>query len=229
MLLVLTGFASIALVLMAWRLDRERLYSAIVIFLILISLAGGKVIEIFGHETNTGNIFYASVFLATYFLIERYGRREGIRSIGIGILGVVFFSAFLLLTVMYVGSPSTAALNEAMATAFAPLSRLAIASLLGYAISQTFNVYFYLYLKERMGRGRLWLRANICNIAAQALDSVIFFTVAFWGVVAPANILDILLTGFAVKVVFMMLASPLLYLNTMEEDGESGYTSVTLR
>ncbi len=228
-LILLTSIASIVLVLLAWRLDKERLYSAILIFLILIALTGGKIVEFFGHETNTGNIFYASVFLATYFLIERYGKREGIRSIWIGLVGVLLFSILLWLTTLYIPSASTAVLSAALETAFAPLSRLAFASVLAYIISQTLNVYLYIYLKQKFNGGKLWLRANLANLAAQAVDSVIFFTVAFWGVIAPTNIHDVIITGFVIKVLFMMVASPLLYLNTIEEDHESEYTSLTVR
>jgi len=229
LLLLLTAIASTAMVCIAWRLDKERLYSAILIFLILISLIGGKIVEFFGHETNTGNVFYASVFLATYFLIERYGKREGIRSIWIGLVGVVFFSVLLKLGLLYTGSPSTAALNEALSTAFAPASRLAFASLLGYAVSQTVNVYLYIYLKRYFNDGRLWLRANIANASAQLIDSALFFTIAFWGVVPPDNIQDVIVTGFVIKVAFMMLAAPLLYLNRIEENEDSGYTSIAFR
>lgn len=227
LLLALTGIASLALVLLAWRLDKERLYSAIVIFLILIAIAGGKIVEFFGHETNTGNIFYACVFLATYFLIERYGRREGIRSIWIGVAGVVAFFVLLQLTLLYTSSSSTQTFSDALTSAFSPASRLALASLLGYIASQTLNVHLYCYLKERMGRNRVWLRANASNICAQALDSVIFFTIAFWGVVPPGNIQDIMVTGFIIKVVFIMLTAPLLHLNRIEEE-DAGYTSFRL-
>src|SRR3989344_5086065 len=109
-ILVAIAILCAAFVYAAWRFDKSRLYSLIVIFLILISLTGGKIVEFFGFATNTGNIFYASVFLATYFLIERYGRREGIRSIWIGILAVVFFSLLARLTSALTGSGATVGL-----------------------------------------------------------------------------------------------------------------------
>ena len=94
LILLLTAVVSAVFVFTAWRFGKERLYSAIIVFLILIASLGGKIVTFAGHPTNTGNIFYASVFLATYFLIERYGKREGIRSIWIGVVWVVFFLPF---------------------------------------------------------------------------------------------------------------------------------------
>lgn len=229
LILIVTALASVGMVYIAWQVDKERLYSAILIFLILISITGGKIVEFFGHETNTGNVFYASVFLATYFLIERYGRREGIRSIWVGVVGVFFFSVLLQLALFLASSPSTASFSDTLSLALSPVSRLALASLLGYVASQTLNVYLYVRLKERFDRKKLWLRANVCNAVAQILDSAIFFTVAFWGVVAPDNMTDIILTGFLIKVLFMMAAAPLLYLNRVEEEDGKGYASLTLR
>lgn len=217
LLLCLTAILCVAFVYGAWKFGKEHLYSVIIVFLILIATVGGKIVLFFGHETNTGNVFYASVFLATYFLIERYGRRVGIYSIWVGIIAVSFFVAFVDITVALVGADSTAPLNAALAVAFAPVSRVAFASLLAYACSQNLNVYLYLYLKRRMGHSYLWLRANISNVVSQILDSIVFFTVAFLGVVAPSGIWDIILTGFVIKIVYMMLASPLLYLNNIEE------------
>ena len=229
LLLLLTALASVAMVLIAWRVDKERLYSAILIFLILISVTGGKIVEFFGYETNTGNVFYASIFLATYFLIERYGRREGIRSIWVGIGGLLFFSVLVQLTLFLTSAPSTTGFSDALSVALSPVSRLALASLLGYVAGQTVNVYLYVRLKERFAGKRLWLRANISNAAAQAVDSAIFFMVAFWGVITPDNLTELVLTGFVIKVVFMMAAAPLLYLNRIEEEEGDGYASLTLR
>src|SRR5260370_1365033 len=107
--LFLTALICASLVLIVWKINKERLYGLIVIFLILISTAGGKIVLFFGHETNTGNIFYASIFLATYFLVERHGKREGFRSIWVGVAGVLSFAVLLQLALMLASDPNTLA------------------------------------------------------------------------------------------------------------------------
>ena len=228
-LLLGTGFLSLGLVLAAWRFDKERLYSAILVFLILITVIVGKIVPFFGHETNTGNIFYASVFLATYLLIERYGKREGMRSIWIGIIGVGIFSTFLQMAAALTAAQDSAQLSHALTMVFAVVPRISFASLLSYAISQSCNVYLYVSLKKHFAERGLWLRINACNILAQTLDSLVFFTVAFWCTVLPAHLFDIVLTGFIIKVVFVMLTSPLLYLNRTQLEHEGEYATLTLR
>ena len=61
------------------------------------------------------------------------------------------------------------------------------------------------------------------------LDSTVFFFVAFWGVVAPENIWDIILTGYLIKVFYMMLVSPLLFFNRVEEEEGAGYSVILFR
>lgn len=228
-LLIFTGILSAMFVVVSWRLGKERLYSAIIVFLILIASVGGKIVEFFGFETNTGNIFYAAVFLATYFLIERYGKREGIRSILIGVIAVAFFSILTRITSSLVGSPTTEELNMALSVAFDPVLRLTFASLLAYALSQSLNVYLYIYLKERLMGDYLWMRANASNAIAQILDSIVFFLVAFWGVLPLASVWEILATGFVIKVVFMMVTSPLLSCNNVEQDDAGDLATIAIR
>ena len=230
LLLILTALGSAGFVFAAWRFGKERLYTVIIVFLILIASVGGKIVEFFGHETNTGNIFYASVFLATYFLIERFGKRAGIYSIWVGILIIIFYTALAQMTIALTGSPATASLNDALTTAYSPVSRVALASLIAYALSQNLNVYLYLFLKQKIPNQKsLWLRANTSNFFAQIFDSLVFFTIAFWGTIAPANIGEIIVTGFIIKIVYMGVASLLLYLNNVEEDESGEYSIIAMR
>jgi queuosine precursor transporter len=230
LLLLVVACISAAFVVAGWRLGKERLYTVIAVLLILIATVGGKIITVFGYETNTGNIFYASVFLATYFLIERYGRREGTQSVWIGLIVVVFFSLLARITVMFAGSAATAPLNAALELAFAPVPRIMFASLCAYVLSQAVNVHLYLYLKREWGDRYVWLRANIANLVAQVLDSAVFFTIAFWGVVPLETLMEAIRIGLSIKILFMAGAAFLLYLNTEgEEQDKDGNVTLTIR
>lgn len=163
-------------------------------------------------------------------MIERYGRKEGVYSIWVGFVAVFFFAVLARIIIALDGSGATAPLDAAIETALAPLPRLAFASLAAYILSQSLNVYLYLYLKRETNGRYLWLRANICNLVAQLLDSVVFFVIAFWGVLSFANLHELIRTGLLIKVVFMALAAFLLYLNWKEEDvDENGATVLTLK
>jgi hypothetical protein len=227
-LLLLTALISTGFILVSWKMGKERLYTVIIIFLVLISIGGGKIVEYFGLLTNIGNIFYASVFLSTYFLIERYGRDEGLRSIWIGVLGVIFFLTLAKIGVAMVGSETTLTFSNALDIIFNSNNRIAYASIIAYVLSQTLNVYLYVYLKKKFGGAHRWFRANITNAIAQILDSIVFFTIAFMGVLPTVNMIEVIATGFIIKIVFMMLAAPILRFNTLESEESSGYSTIVI-
>ena len=229
--LLLLGQAAVStiFVLLTWHFARDRLYGVIFILLVLIGVGGGKLIEIFGHVTNTGNIYYGAIFLATYFIIERLGKRQGIYSIWLAVIAIAFFFILMQIVVSFASVPATAHFSDALSEAFSPFSRLTSASLIAFVLSQNLNIFIYIWLKERWNGARLWLRANIASFAAQILDSVVFFSIAFWGVVPSANVWGIIAIGFLVKVVYVALATPLLYLNRIESEDGGDYVEISLR
>ena len=227
--LILEALVCAGCIFAVWRYDSERLIGVIATGLILIALTGHKVITVFGHETNSGNVLYAAVFLAIYLLIERRGRREGFRAMRWGIVATLGFVALFGISTMLLGSGETLNFDNGLYLIFRRVPLLASASLLSFAISQTLNIYLYGYLKQRLAGRSAWLRANICNIIVQALDSVLFFMIAFVGYVAPPHVLDIFVTGYLIKVLFMAAAAPILMLNSVEEDVEPGVASLLIR
>lgn len=229
LLTLVTAVISTLGIVCCLKLGRSRLYTLILVFLFLVSTVGGKVIPIFGLDANAGNVFYAAAYLATYFLVERYGKRAGIYSVWLGAIGVTFFVILRALAVVLVGSPETATLNAALSSAYVAVPRVALASVLAYIISQSINVHLFVALKERANGANLWWRANVANAVSQLVDSAVFFPAAFGGLLLHSRVLELILTGLAIKILYMMLAAPLLYLNDLEtdEDGD-GSSSVSV-
>ncbi len=148
---------------------RRYLQASIVINLILISVFGAKLIDAFGLVTNVGNIFYAMVFFAGQLLVEHYGKKEGRRSIWLGLASILFFVAVGQLTVAYTGVPEGAKASQAIATLFSFTPRLALASMLAYVCAQSLNLGLYSYLRTGK-KTKLWLRSIVSTL------SVLFFS-----------------------------------------------------
>jgi queuosine precursor transporter len=200
-------------ILVVSRLGKAWLVAAIVLNIILISTFGAKLVTLFGFTTNTGNVFYAAVFFSTQLLVERYGRKEGYKSIWIGATSIIFFILMAQLTILTEGLPQTAGVNQAMETLFEAAPRIALASLLAYIFSQLVNINLYDYLKTKTRGTRPYLRLNISNIAGQLVDSVIFFTIAFYGSLSPVIFFQTLITGFILKVIVGVISTPFLYMS----------------
>ena len=90
--------------------------------------------------------------------------------------------------------------------------RIVIGSLLAYLISQLHDVWAFDFWKVR-ARGRfLWLRNNASTMVSQALDTVIFCSVAFWGLFELSDFFQILFTTYVLKFVVAAADTPFIYL-----------------
>jgi hypothetical protein len=84
--------------------------------------------------------------------------------------------------------------------------RLMAAGIVAYGVSQFLNVYIFSRLKGESGRW-LALRGAIASAASQIIDTLIFITIAFYGV---RPILDLMLGQAVAKVVLSFLLVPFL-------------------
>ena len=211
-LFFLAACIDIVFVFVAARLGRDWLVSAVVFNLFLIGTFGGKLAFQFGAISNVGNTFYACVFLATYALLERYGKTVAFRTIWLGAVLMALFVTLSQIAVHYTGDIASSATNDAIASLFTFAPRIMIGSITAFVFAQYINIFVY----ERIGSwksGRmLWFRINGANIIAQLADSSLFFTIAFYDLPGPL-LVQAIFVGWLLKVSVVALGTPLLYLD----------------
>ncbi|MBU1248964.1 MAG: queuosine precursor transporter [Proteobacteria bacterium] len=191
---------------------RVGLFGLVVFNLLLCNIQVLKLIELFGHTTTLGNVLYASVFLSTDILSEKYGKAEATKAVLLGFVTLVMATGYMQIALRF--TPSTADFaQESLATIFGFFPRIALGSLIAYFISQMHDVWAFHFLKERTGGKYLWLRNNASTLVSQLLDTLIFCTVAFWGDPAiPSDIFwDIVLTTYLFKIIVALADTPFLY------------------
>ena len=90
--------------------------------------------------------------------------------------------------------------------------RLLLASFLAYLVGEFVNAYVLARLKVATQGRMLWLRTIGSTLAGQLLDSSIFLTVAFAGVLPGSALAPLVLTQWLFKSAYEALATPLTYL-----------------
>ncbi len=87
--------------------------------------------------------------------------------------------------------------------------RIWFAGIIAYGISQTLNVTIFSWLKGREGSSLLWFRAGLASVLSQIVDTLLFVTIAFFGVFPIGQ----LLVGqmIAKVVLSAVLVPPLIY------------------
>ena len=197
---------------------RQGLYASIVISLLLANLQGPKLTEIFGLQTSMGVILYSSIYFATDLLSERYGKAEATRAVMIGFTVSVIIIVMISMSLFYLPAtdPETASLAQSMhaatATLFSFTPRFVLGSLLAYLISQRFDVWMFHKIKNKTQGRHLWLRNNVSTICSQALDTVIYGIVVWWGVVDFETAMQLALAKYFFKVLIAIIDTPFIYI-----------------
>ena len=96
--------------------------------------------------------------------------------------------------------------------------RLLVASFLAYLVGEFVNAYMLARLKI-LTQGRwLWTRTIGSTLVGQLLDSAVFVTVAFVGVIPPEVLLSAILVQWLAKSAYEAAATPLTYwvVNTLK-------------
>ena len=165
-----------------------------------------------------GVILYSSIYFATDLLSERYGKREATRAVMIGFVVSVIIIVMISISLMYLPAtnPETAGLAQSMhqatATLFTFTPRFVLGSLLAYLISQRFDVWIFHKIKTKTQGRHLWLRNNASTMVSQAIDTLIYGIVVWWGVVDFATAMQLALAKYLFKIIIALVDTPFIYL-----------------
>ncbi len=180
---------------------------------ILANIQASKSIELFNLTTTAGSVLYASTFLTTDIISERYGKKYARTAVILGIIINVLWLVGIYLTISFTPSPSDA-VNEGLKTVFNFIPRITLASLVGYVFSQSIDVILYHALWKKTGNSKkgLWIRNNFSTLTSQLIDTIIFVTIAFVGTVPTNVFIEIMLTTYLFKAIVALLDTPFAYI-----------------
>jgi uncharacterized integral membrane protein (TIGR00697 family) len=90
--------------------------------------------------------------------------------------------------------------------------RLLFASFIAYLAGEFLNSFVMAKLKVRTQGRFLWLRTISSTLVGEGVDSLIFLSLAFYGLFSPADLGRAILSQWSFKVTYEILATPLTYL-----------------
>ena len=212
-LLAIFVVANMLTVLLCYKLGRRWLECYIVIATVTIYCIAGKLFDFFSLSVTPTAATYSGIFLATDLLTENYGKKAGFRIIRIGAFATFLFIGLTQFALLFEPLPHTEALAHSMNDVFGTSLRISAASILSYVIAQHFDVWFYHFLHHKTGGRLLWLRNNLSTGCSQFIDSVIFFTLAFYGTVP--NIVEVVIVGYSMKLAIAFIDTVPMYLSKL--------------
>jgi queuosine precursor transporter len=129
------------------------------------------------------------------------------------LIGFVPLLASLVLTLIVLALPPShempAERQQAFNLMMAATPRIWLGGIVAYGVSQILNVTIFSRLKRETGR-MLWLRAGVASVLSQIVDTLLFISIAFYGLFPIGN----LLAGqmLAKVVLSVVMVPPLIYL-----------------
>lgn len=214
LIFIITLFMYLGCVLVLYKLfGKNGLFAFAIFGTLLGNIAVCKCMDLFGLSTTSGNVLYASTFLVTDILSEKYGKKDARRAVqysfSIMLLWLIGSQILLLFT-----PNANDYVDESLKVVFGLVPRITIASLTGFICSQNIDVFLYHLIWKKTGENnsKLWLRNNGSTLISQAVDTVIFTFLAFWGTYPTDVFFSILITTYLFKAVVAIVDTPFIYI-----------------
>ena len=161
---------------------------------------------------GAGVLFFPISYVFGDILTEVYGYDRARKVIWAGFAGLIFASTIATIVVALPPAPFWNH-QAAYEIAFGSAWRIVLASMIAYFCGEFVNSFVLAKMKV-LTRGRwLWSRTIGSTIAGEAVDSVLFYPLAFYGTgIIPDDKLPVVMFAqFVIKVAVEVLFTPLTY------------------
>ena len=178
--------------------------------LLVANVIAVKVLAVGPISVSAGVLAYPLTFVVTDSIAEVYGRKVTTRLVWIGFVCSLLMVAFIYVTGVLPGAGIWEA-QEAYDRILGGVPRVVLGSMVGYLVSQNHDVYAFDFWRRKTDGRHLWFRNNASTVVSQAIDTSLFITIAFWGVVPNDVFVSMFLGQYLVKVVIALVDTPVVY------------------
>jgi len=178
--------------------------------LVAANIVAVKLIAPFGLVLPAAIVIFPVSYILGDVLTEVYGYRAARRVIWLGFLAnLIVVAAIALAQILPAASfwDGQAAFERILGQT----PRILAASFLAYLIGEFANAFVLAKLKIATEGRWLWLRTIGSTLVGQGLDSAVFITLAFAGIIPPAGLAAAIVTQWLVKSAYEALATPVTY------------------
>ncbi len=171
----------------------------------IAGVLGNKQVALGPLAVEAGIFAFLLLVVVSSTVAELHGRATANRLV---LLGFIPLLASLALTILVLAIPASDKMDPQYLGAFETMMtgtpRIWVGGIIAYGLSTLLNVTIFSKLKREGGK-LLWLRAGIAGVLSQIVDTLIFITIAFYGVF-PIG--DLIVGQMLAKVVLSAVAVP---------------------
>lgn len=161
---------------------------------------------------GTGVLFFPLSYLFGDILTEVYGYARSRKVIWAGFAALIFASMMAyVVTTLPPAKTMSADQQAAVSLIFGQTWRIVLASLLAFWAGEFVNSFVLAKMKILTAGKYLWTRTIGSTFAGEAVDSAIFYPIAFLETWSNEQVVSVMIGNYFIKVLWEILATPLTY------------------
>lgn len=185
--------------------------AAFVAILLLSNVIGAaKLATVAGFTFGAGILFFPLSYVIGDVLTEVYGYAKARRCIWVGFAALIFM-AFMSWAVVQMPPAASWGGQEAYEQVFGQVPRIVLASITAFWAGEFVNSYVLAKMKLWTKGKALWSRTIGSTVFGQAVDSALFYPIAFLGIWDTQDVLIVMVTNWALKVGWEAALTPVTY------------------
>ena len=176
--------------------------------LIVANIVGQKLITVGGIDVTAGLLIFPITYIINDLIAEVWGYRKMRLIIWTG-----FLMNFLVVLIFRISIWAPASHNfmnqQAFELVLRSTERITVASFIAFLFGSFLNAYVMSKMKILQHGRHFSIRAVASTIVGEGADSLVFFTIAFSGILNRHQLLFLILTQTALKTGYEIIALPL--------------------
>ena len=162
---------------------------------------------------SAGILFFPISYIFGDILTEVYGYARDRRVVWAGFAALVFASFMAWVVVSLPPGPSDymKSYQPALEAVFGNAWRIAAGSIIAFTCGSFANSYVLAKMKLLTNGKYLWSRTIGSTIVGEAVDSSLFYVIAFYGIWQTEDLLKVILAQYLLKTAWEVLMTPVTY------------------
>lgn len=155
-------------------------------------------------------VIYSMTFLYTDVMSELHGRQFSQTAI----VGAALCYPIIALSTYFSSQWAPSAFypdQEAFETVMTTAARVTVASLCSFAASQLFDVWAFEKIRQATQGKMLWARNNGSTMLSQLIDTIVFYTIAFYGLIPTEVLVTLMIGTYFLKILIALVDTPFVY------------------
>jgi uncharacterized integral membrane protein (TIGR00697 family) len=186
--------------------------AAFVTVLLCSELIGAaKLTTVWGITFGSGVLFFPISYIFNDVLTEVYGYARARKVVWAG-FGAIAFASIMGFVVVHLPPAASWKDQPAYEAVFGNTWRIVAASITAFFAGEFANSYVLAKMKIWTSGRYLWMRTIGSTIVGEAVDSAIFYPLAFLGIWSPNDVVTVMINNYLFKCSWEAVVTPFTYI-----------------